>query len=498
MSSSLPSAAWRGNGAWRSVTLRLSLWYALLFTVSAGVLFGLSYFLLGAALERKDHEVIETRVRACAAIYDSGGVAALQEFVQRSRETDKANAFFVRVASPSGNAMLLDVPQDWVQFDPAALQPGGDPAHLVWLQIPKDQESDVTVASTRLADGSTLEVGRKTNNRDDHPAALPRELPGGHDARLVARRDRRRLVRASRHQTRAPGRRHGALHHRHGRPVGTRRGDLRTGRSRGIGEAIQPRARQEPGPDSRHARGAGQCRARSPDAARAPSKHRGDGVQTTSDPAAEEAFADCVEEADQVLTMLTALMDITEAESGVMHLNLEATSISELLDDVIDIYQLVAEEKLVGVAATLESPCTASVDRVRMRQVFANLLDNALKYTAEGGNVRISCRTDAERVIVIFEDNGMGISSEEQARIWGRLYRGDKSRSQRGLGLGLSLVKAIVEAHRGAVSVRARSGRGRPSPCRAMFTALKMFSSNFVSSAASGVPTRTTSLHTTR
>jgi HAMP domain-containing protein len=166
MSSSPRNAAWRGDGAWQGVTLRLSLWYALLFTLSAGVLFALSYFLLGSALERKDHEMIETRLKACAAIYDSGGIGALQEFVQRSRGSDRANAFFVRVASPSGNALLLDVPQDWVQFDPAALRPGGDPAHLVWLEIPKDQESDVTVASTRLADGSTLEVGRKTNNRE--------------------------------------------------------------------------------------------------------------------------------------------------------------------------------------------------------------------------------------------------------------------------------------------------------------------------------------------
>jgi signal transduction histidine kinase len=131
-----------------------------------------------------------------------------------------------------------------------------------------------------------------------------------------------------------------------------------------------------------------------------------------------------------------------------------------LLGDVIDIYQLVAEEKRIGVAAQLESPCTASVDRVRMRQVFANLLDNALKYTPEGGKVSISCRADTGRVIVTFSDTGMGISSEEQARIWGRLYRGDKSRSQRGLGLGLSLVKAIVEAHRGEVSVESEIGRG--------------------------------------
>ena len=138
----------------------------MIFTTSAGILFWFLYLLLGAALVRKDHEVIETRLRACAAVYENDGLAALQEFVQRSRDAEKSKAFYVRVASPTGNALLLNVPEDWVQFDPAALQPGGDPAHLVWLRIPKDQESDITVASTRLPDGATLEVGRSTNNRD--------------------------------------------------------------------------------------------------------------------------------------------------------------------------------------------------------------------------------------------------------------------------------------------------------------------------------------------
>jgi len=95
-----------------------------------------------------------------------------------------------------------------------------------------------------------------------------------------------------------------------------------------------------------------------------------------------------------------------------------------------------------------------------MRQAIANLLDNALKYTPEGGNVRLSCAVESGRVIVRVGDTGMGIPPDEQPRIWERLYRGDKSRSQRGLGLGLSLVKAIVEAHRGEVSVRSQPGQG--------------------------------------
>src|SRR5205823_12062053 len=103
---------------------------------------------------------------------------------------------------------------------------------------------------------------------------------------------------------------------------------------------------------------------------------------------------------------------------------------------------------------TSDSPASplcvfSSVDPTRMRQAFANLLDNAIKYTAEGGSVTISVRPEPQESVIIFRDTGIGIPADEQDKIWSRLYRGDKSRSQRGLGLGLSLVKAIVEAHGG-------------------------------------------------
>jgi signal transduction histidine kinase len=183
-------------------------------------------------------------------------------------------------------------------------------------------------------------------------------------------------------------------------------------------------------------------------------------VQVTPDVSAREALADCVEEADAVLTMLTTLMDITEAESGVMQLNVVRQSIAILLADVLDMYQLIAEEKRIAVDVDVDPALIAVVDPIRIRQAFGNLVDNALKYTADGGAIRITARAQADRVVIEFKDSGMGISQDEQSRIWNRLYRGDKSRSQRGLGLGLSLDKAIIEAHQGSVAVASELSSG--------------------------------------
>src|SRR6185436_19435465 len=174
----------------------------------------------------------------------------------------------------------------------------------------------------------------------------------------------------------------------------------------------------------------------------------------------QEALADCVEESDRVLTMLNTLLDVAEAQAGVMKLAREPVDLAPLLSEVVELYQYVAEEKKITVATELSETCEVSVDRTRMRQVFANLLDNALKYTSGGGKVTIRTRCEPDRAIIELTDTGMGIPPEEIPRIWERLFRGDRSRSQRGLGLGLSLVKAIVEAHGGTVAVQSVPGQG--------------------------------------
>ncbi len=92
--------------------------------------------------------------------------------------------------------------------------------------------------------------------------------------------------------------------------------------------------------------------------------------------------------------------------------------------------------------------------------MIANLVDNAIKYTPRGGHVEIESRKEDDQAVLLVRDTGVGIPPDEVTRIWDRLYRGDKSRSQRGLGLGLSFVKAVIQAHRGRVEVLTSSTGG--------------------------------------
>ncbi len=179
------------------------------------------------------------------------------------------------------------------------------------------------------------------------------------------------------------------------------------------------------------------------------------------DPArAREALAEAIEESDRVLAMLRTLMDITEAEMGAMKLDKRVEDLASIAREAVDLYDLVSTERGVHIVTRLPPGVLVVVDRARIRQVCANLLDNAIKYTAPGGRVEVAVWGDETTGCVSVSDTGIGIPAEEQGRVWERLYRGDRSRTERGLGLGLSLVKAVVEAHGGEVRLQSAAGEG--------------------------------------
>jgi signal transduction histidine kinase len=173
-----------------------------------------------------------------------------------------------------------------------------------------------------------------------------------------------------------------------------------------------------------------------------------------------EALADALEESERILAMLNTLMDISEAETGVMKLEFQSVDLGRLVQEVFGLYEFVAEEKGVRIDSQIEEDLILRADPIRLRQVLANLMDNAIKYTAPGGRVIINAQAHTNEVVIQVADTGSGIAPAEISKIWDRLYRGDQSRSQKGLGLGLSLVKAVVAAHQGRVEVTSELGKG--------------------------------------
>ncbi len=171
-----------------------------------------------------------------------------------------------------------------------------------------------------------------------------------------------------------------------------------------------------------------------------------------------ESLADCLEESERVLAMLNTMLTVAEARAGSVDLSLEQVDLRDIVAQVVEMYQLLAEERHVRIRVEAPEPVRVMVDRTRMGQVWANLLDNAIKYGAD--RIRITLDRREGMAEGRIEDNGMGISAAEMDRIWERLFRGDRSRNRPGLGLGLTLVRALVRAHKGTIEVRSRLNSG--------------------------------------
>jgi len=163
-----------------------------------------------------------------------------------------------------------------------------------------------------------------------------------------------------------------------------------------------------------------------------------------------------IEECDELLSSFNALLRISALESGSRLAGGSDVELSGLLRDVVELYEPLAHER--DIELVLDAPeaqvCKGEADL--LFQLFANVLDNAIKYTPPQGHIRVQLRTDAAGVghSVVIADSGPGIPMVERKNVFRRFYRVESSRTEHpGHGLGLSLVQAIAQFHYGTVEL---------------------------------------------
>jgi len=434
---SVPDAASVANLTDRSgrFGLRLAMWYTALFIGSAFAVVLITYLLTSSSLAQRDHEIIQSKLGEYATVYAQGGLRALAATVDAEQRTSRERVF-VRVLDGGSEAVLLSNAEGW---DPSALE----------------------VGTTALLDGAIIQVGKSTEARSDilrrFRASLGLitlsiiliALTGGWVLTQSAIQPIRRLSSAVRHiiatgrtdERVSPGADDDAINEL--TLLFNAMLDRIEGLVQGMRGALDNVSHDLRTPLTRLRGNSELALAAEPDLERY-----------------REALADSIEETDRVLVMLNALMDISEAESGVMPLKREPFDLNEAADRAIELYREVADTKELVLKSGVRRPAPVLADRVRIEQAAANLIDNAVKYTPAGGSVVVDVETLDGRAILRVRDTGQGIAASELPRIWERLFRGDRSRTTRGLGLGLSLVKAIIEAHGGSVNADSEPGKG--------------------------------------
>jgi heavy metal sensor kinase len=177
-----------------------------------------------------------------------------------------------------------------------------------------------------------------------------------------------------------------------------------------------------------------------------------------------EAMVNALEDVEQLSSIVRALMLLSQAESGQLVLQKKSLDLGDVAEDVVDQFQIPAEEKRVRLTARIEPGVLIVADRTQIERLLSNLLSNAVKYTPAGGTVEVRVRRDdlKDWGRVEIEDTGVGIPEENLPHIFDRFYRVRNAKTNliQGLGLGLSFVAWIVKAHGGLIDVTSKVDSG--------------------------------------
>jgi heavy metal sensor kinase len=175
----------------------------------------------------------------------------------------------------------------------------------------------------------------------------------------------------------------------------------------------------------------------------------------------ENMAASTVEECDRLLDMINTMLVISKTEAGVNKLDAKELDIGAVVRDACELFRSSAEDKDLRLICDVPGNFSISGDNRLIQRMIANLLDNSIKYTPAGGSIEVTVNTlNNDAVAITVKDTGIGIFEKDMPRVFERFYRCDPSRSEAGIGLGLSFARAIARAHGGDITVSGEPNKG--------------------------------------
>ncbi|MDI6792469.1 MAG: ATP-binding protein [bacterium] len=447
-----------------TLAFRLSLWYAMIFIISSVVAFFLFYLVTSNIIQKRFDEDLLEEIEKFSEIYAKNGMEEVEHTLALEGGFEKMDKEFFRILTPEGNVDVSTDMSYWKDLGPVtnALQKINSGKDYVYeiLSSP-EREYEVRIIYGIIGAGKILQIGESIEEEAQFLKILRDVflstigfimILAGVVGWFMARRAMKGVEEVT--QTALDISTSGTLQKRV--PVKTR------------GDEIERLAITFNGMlDRIHTLVTG-IRQMADDIAHdlksLITRIRGVAEVTLTNAKSTEEYitmtAEIIEQCDKMFEILNTMMFISETEAGAEKLKREEVDVAEVIRNACELFEPVAEKKEISLTFNIPDTLLIQADIQSIQRMMSNLIDNALKYTPTQGTVNVSADRDNGQVVITVKDDGAGISEDDLPHIFKRFYRCDKSRSQEGVGLGLSLVKAIVQSHQGEVIVTSKQNVG--------------------------------------
>ncbi|MBC7467565.1 MAG: HAMP domain-containing histidine kinase [Bdellovibrio sp.] len=455
---------------YKKISFRLTFIYAALFVLSSFFILFFSYFLLSESLVQRDHDVLHEKISNYASIYSNGGLTELENIIAEEKESDYESQFLVRIESDKGANIFIHVPEkmqdlpiDEIQKKLSNLKNSKSVAHFFMKDVDPKERDEVNkfeVINWPLANGYHLQVARNTDDRND---LLSRYLSvillvlglvlivasiGGFIFSNRALAPLRHLIQTMKRIY------SGELNAR----VETRSQQDELHEITHLFNKMTEKIEQLV-MNMQHTLDQVAHELKTP-LTRLQASAELALLSHSTEAEYKSALADTIENTTEIVSFINTIMDISEAEAGVLKLKPVEVSSHDIISESIDLYSLAADQKNISIFFDEQGVFQFQADRNRCKQVLFNLLDNAVKYSPAGSQIKVSTQVVDSKKQICIADQGIGISNEDLSRIWDRLFRAQNGKAEKGLGLGLSLVRSICKAHGWTIEARSQPGLG--------------------------------------